>query len=124
GDSWWIVANFRENNLEYVRPGQPAAVAFKTYPGRLFAARVVTVGWGVAQGQGVPSGELPAVKNPAEWVPASQRFQVRLVLNDPTAIPFRVGATGSVTVYTTTDHPLNGLADAWQWLSAWSYYLR
>jgi multidrug resistance efflux pump len=123
-DSWWIVANFRENNLEYVCPGQPAELAFKTYPGRVFAGTVISVGWGVAQGQGVPSGELPAIKNQTEWVPSSQRFQVRLMLNDPKAIPLRVGATGSVTIYTTTDHPLNGLAEWWQWLSAWSYYLR
>src|SRR5262249_40357511 len=104
-DSWWIVANFRENNLEYVREGQPATIAFKSYPGRVFSASVTSVGWGVAQGQGVPSGELPAIKSSQEWAPAGQRFQVRLMLDPHTEIPLRVGATGSVTIYPTAKHP-------------------
>jgi multidrug resistance efflux pump len=123
-DSWWIVANFRENNLELLAAGQPAEVAFKSYPGHIFAATVVSVGWGVSQGQGVPSGELPDVKNLQEWIPLPQRFQVRLVLADKEEVPLRVGATGSVTVYTTTDKRLNDLAEFWQRLSAWVYYLR
>jgi len=35
---------------------------------------VVSVGWGVSQGQGVPSGQLPDVKVPESWVPPAQRF--------------------------------------------------
>jgi multidrug resistance efflux pump len=123
-ERWWVVANFRENNLEYIRPGQPATIAFKSYPGRIFPAVVQSVGWGVAQGQGVPSGELPGIRNPPEWVPAPQRFQVRVVLADPVELPFRVGATGAVTVYATDEPVLSGLADIWQWLAAYLNYLR
>jgi multidrug resistance efflux pump len=123
-DNWWIVGNFRETNLEYIAAGQPAAIALRSYPGRVFSGKVQSVGWGVAQGQGIPSGELPAVKNPQEWVPTAQRFQVRLVLDQPAEIPLRVGATGSATIYTSTDHPLNGLAECWQRLVTWFYYLR
>jgi multidrug resistance efflux pump len=121
---WWVVANFRENNLESVRPGQPAGVAFKSYPGRIYSGTVQSVGWGVGQGQGIPSGELPAVKSPQDWIPLAQRFQVRVVLDQPDAIPLRVGATASVTVYTTPDFPLNPLAELWQECEAWFYYLR
>jgi multidrug resistance efflux pump len=123
-ERWWVVANFRENNLEYIRPGQPATIAFKSYPGRVFPAVVQSVGWGVAQGQGVPSGELPGIRNPPEWVPAPQRFQVRVVLADHVELPFRVGATGAVTVYATDEPVLSGLADIWQWLAAYLNYLR
>jgi multidrug resistance efflux pump len=123
-DQWWVVANFRENNLENVRPGQPVGVAFKTFPGRIYSGTVQSVGWGVGQGQGIPSGELPAVKNPQDWIPLAQRFQVRVVLDQPDAIPLRVGATASVTVYTTPDFPLNPLAELWQQWEAWFYYLR
>ncbi|MFO0808381.1 MAG: HlyD family secretion protein [Gemmataceae bacterium] len=124
-DSWWIVANFRESNLEYIREGMPAAIAFKTYPGRVLPATVQSVGWGVSQGQGVPSGELPGIKNPTEWVPAAQRFQVRLVLADGIDLPMRVGATGSVTVYVEPgDGTLNVIGEAWQWLVARLNYLR
>jgi multidrug resistance efflux pump len=122
-ESWWVVANFRESNLEYIRAGMPASVAFKAYPGHVFAAQVQSVGWGVSQGQGIPSGELPGVKNPTEWVPSAQRFQVRLVITNAD-VPLRVGATGSVTVFVTKDNPLNGVADIWQWLVARFNYLR
>src|SRR5262245_25757078 len=64
-DQWSIVANFRENALSHLQAGQPARVAFRSLPGQIFAARVLSVGWGVSQGQGVPSGQLPDVKTPA-----------------------------------------------------------
>src|SRR5262249_5167174 len=91
GDQWWVVANFRENALSKLRAGQPARVAFRCLPAELFAARVVSVGWGVSEGQGVPSGQLPDVKVPANWVPPAQRFQVRVTLDEPSAVPMRVG---------------------------------
>jgi multidrug resistance efflux pump len=46
-DQWWVVANCRENSLEYLRPGQRVGVSFDTYPGRIFKGVVQTVGWGV-----------------------------------------------------------------------------
>jgi multidrug resistance efflux pump len=123
-ESWWIVANFRETNLENMRPGQPAGLAFKSIPGHIFPGKLQSLGYGVVQGQGVPSGELPAISNQQQWVPVGQRFQVRVVLDDPSAVPLRVGATCSVAVYTTPDSPLNWLAELWQRLASWAYYLR
>jgi multidrug resistance efflux pump len=123
-DQWWVVANFRENNLEYLAPGRPAGVAFRGYPGRIFPATVQSVGWGVGQGQGVPSGELPAVKAPQEWLHPAQRFQVRVALDHPADVPLRVGATASVVVYATDDSPLNPVARFWQEVETRLNYLR
>lgn len=122
-DAWLIVANFRENSLERMQPGQPALVAFQGLPGRLLPARVTTIGWGVSQGQGTPSGQLPDVKNQSSWVPSSQRFQVRLTLDDPDAAPLRVGMTGSVSVYTESDDRLNPITAAIHHIISWIYYL-
>ena len=123
-DSWWIVANFRESTLEHIRPGQPVGIACKTYPGRIFSATVQSIGWGVDEGQGIPSGKLPQVKNPQELLPSAQRFQVRLVLDNSDEVPLRVGATAAVTVYTDPDFVLNPLAEFWQRIESWLYYLR
>jgi WD40 repeat protein len=123
-DSWWIVANFRQSTLENIRPGQPAGIACKTYPGRIFSGTVQSVGWGVDEGQGVPSGKLPRVKNSQQLLPSAQRFQVRLMLDNPDELPLRVGATASVTVYTDPDFVLNPLAEFWQRIESWLYYLR
>jgi multidrug resistance efflux pump len=120
---WLVVANFRENSLARMRVGMPARVALRGAPGRFFDARVVSVGWGVSQGQGVPSGQLPDVKVPASWVPPAQRFQVRLTLDDPEAVPQRVGMTGSVAVYTEPEGSLNDITRAWHQVIAWLYYL-
>lgn len=122
-DDWWIVANFRENSVARLRAGQPARIAFRSLPAETFAARVVSVGWGVSQGQGVPSGELPDVKVPGNWVPPAQRFQVRIVLDGAESVPMRVGMTGSVAVYTEPDGVLNHITNAWHHVIAWLYHL-
>ena len=67
---WLVVANFRENSLARLREGQPAHVALRGLPGQLFPAHVSSIGWGVSQGQGVPSGQLPDVKMPTKLGPA------------------------------------------------------
>jgi multidrug resistance efflux pump len=123
-DHWWIVANFRENNLEQVQANQPVEIAFKTYPGRIFHGTVQSVGWGVGQGQGVPSGELPDVKPLQAWIPLPQRFQVRIAFDRPADHELRVGATASVTIYTKADFALNPIAELWQRVVAIIYHLR
>jgi multidrug resistance efflux pump len=120
---WLVVANFRENAMSRLREGQPAEVALRGAPGRLFDARVVSVGRGVSQGQGVPSGQLPDVRVPASWVPTAQRFQVRLALDDPESVPLRVGMTGSASVYTRPEGVLNDVTRFWHRVIAWLYHL-
>jgi multidrug resistance efflux pump len=123
-DQWWVVANFRESNLERLREGQPVRIAFKQYPGRLFSGKVRSVGWGVGQGQGVPSGELPVIKGPSELIPLAQRFQVRVTLDHPGEVALRVGATASVIVYTRADSPLNPVGEFWQEIDTQLNYVR
>src|SRR5258708_4688990 len=35
-EQWWVVANYRENSLEFLRPGQRVGLSFNTYPGLIF----------------------------------------------------------------------------------------
>ncbi len=113
--NWWIVGNFPENSLALLRPGQPARAALGLVPGRIFKAEVESVGWGVGQGQGVPSGDLPDVTGPSDWVKTTQRFPVRFRLKDPEpAGNLRVGGTVTVLVLPTGNVPLNALG--WLWL--------
>ena len=105
-NQWLVVANYRERCLERLRPGQPALVTFRAAPGRIYEARVFALGWGVNQGQGVPSGNLPDVPRLQNWVPPSQRFQVRLALDAPDAAPLRVGTTCTVTTLADPASPI------------------
>jgi multidrug resistance efflux pump len=120
---WLVVANFREKGLERMQHGQQALVAFRGLPNQLCRARVLSIGSGVSQGQGVPSGMLPQVRDQTSWVPAEQRFQVRLALDDSAGVPLRVGMTGSVSVYVEPDNWLNEVTEAVHQVIAWLYYL-
>ena len=124
GEQWWVVANFRENSLENVRPGQRVGLTFNTYPGRVFAGVVESVGWGVNQGQGAPSGSLPAIPEPQNWIQLAQRFQVRITPQLPPGDPLRVGATASVAVYTREEYWLNGVTETLQKIEAALEHLR
>jgi multidrug resistance efflux pump len=120
---WLVVGNFRENAMVRLREGQPAGVAFRGLPGQVFDARVVSIGWGVSQGQGVPSGQLPDVKVPGSWVPPAQRFPVRLTLDHTESMPLRVGMTGSVAVYTEPEGVLNDVTRFWHQVISWLYHI-
>jgi multidrug resistance efflux pump len=124
GEQWWVVANYRENSLENIRPGQHVGLTFNTYPGRIFPGVVESVGWGVDQGQSAPSGNLPAVSEPKNWVRLAQRFQVRITPQLPPGYPLRVGATASVAVYTREEYWLNGVTETWQVIVAALEHLR
>lgn len=120
---WRIVANYRERSLERMVAGRPALVTFRADPGRIFSAHIDQVGWGTMQGQGVPSGNLPDVPQLRNWVPPSQRFQVRLTMDDPSSVPLRVGMTCTVTVLADSSSPIlpiTGLIH--KFVSLWYYF--
>lgn len=106
----WISAAFKENSLEHMQPGNPAELVFDSLPGRVFAARVESVGWGVAQ-EGNSSSSLPTIRNPSGWVREPQRFPVRLVLDGPFPVGLRYGSQANVVIY-TGDNPLMNLLGA------------
>jgi multidrug resistance efflux pump len=113
-DHWWVVANFRENCLENIRPGQRVGLCLDTSPGHIYGGVVQTVGWGVDEGQSAPSGNLPAITEPKNWITLAQRFQVRITPELPQEYLLRVGAKASVAVYTREEYWLNGVTEVWQ----------
>jgi multidrug resistance efflux pump len=123
-DHWWVVANFRENSLEYLKPGQKASLVFNTYPGPIFTGVVQTVGLGVYQGQAAPSGNLPAVSEPQNWIKLAQRFQVWVAPQMTAAYSLRIGATATVVVYTREEYWFNGVTRFWLKLVSLFDYLR
>jgi multidrug resistance efflux pump len=120
---WLVIANFRESSLAHLHEGQPAHVALRGLPGQLLEAHISSIGWGVSQGQGIPSGQLPDVKIPTSWIPPAQRFQVRLTLDNQDEVPLRVGMTGSVAIDTEPQGALRHVTRFWHKVIAWLYYL-
>jgi len=97
--TWYVMANFRENFLAHIRPGMSVDVYLLSYPNHRFRGVVQGVGWALYQNNGASIEGLPKVEPTLNWVRLSQRFPVRIILEDPDpAYPFRMGATAVVTI--------------------------
>ncbi|HVA81091.1 MAG TPA: biotin/lipoyl-binding protein [Candidatus Binataceae bacterium] len=96
---WYVVANFRENFLDHIRPGMTARIYLLSYPNHPFRGVVQGVGWALYQQNGASVQGLPQVEPTLNWVRLSQRFPVRITLdrNDPD-FPLRTGQTAVVTI--------------------------
>lgn len=92
----WIEANFKENQLEYMRPGQSATVRLDAYPDQRFRARVESI----SPGTGASFSLLPPENATGNWVKVSQRVPVRLVFVDKTDTPMTAGLSASVKIDT------------------------
>ncbi len=110
--AFWINAAFKENSLENVAIGNQAEVLFDALPGRLFPAKVESIGAGVSP-EGTDTGTgLPTIRNDTGWVREAQRFPVRLILDGERPRGIRYGSQATVVIY-TGDHPIT---NAWGWL--------
>jgi membrane fusion protein (multidrug efflux system) len=106
----WVEANFKENQLTYMRTGQPATVEVDTYRGHKFKARVVSL----APGTGSQFTALPPENATGNWVKVVQRLPVRLELERPAAeLPMHSGLSATVKVDTGHKRTLSGLF-AWR----------
>jgi multidrug efflux system membrane fusion protein len=97
--NWYVLAYFREDLLDHIRPGMRADVSLLSYPGRRFEGEVQGIGWGLFQENGATVAGLPNVEETLNWVRLNQRFPVRIVLKrGDTDHPFRMGQTAVVTI--------------------------
>jgi len=100
GDSMWVDANFKEDQLAKMRVGQTAELEADLYGSRVtFKGKVA----GFSAGTGSSLSLLPAQNATGNWVKVVQRLPVRIEL-DPEQLkkyPLRVGLTMSVTVNTS-----------------------
>jgi multidrug resistance efflux pump len=98
----WVQADFTENNLGHIDPGDRVEILFDSLPGRVFSGRVRSTGFGVAV-DSAPLGNLPTIENNRQWLRDAQRFpvQVEFTLGERSErLGIRVGSQASVVVYT------------------------
>lgn len=95
---WYVVANFRETDLAHIRSGDPARV-YLLGDARNFDGKVESIGFGVMADYGtdlLPG--LPIVARTINWVRVEQRFPVRILVDQPDADLFRIGASAVATI--------------------------
>jgi len=95
--TWWVVANYREAELQNIPKGGHVDVFLMEHPDRKFRGIVESVGYGVFPEDGKVSAGLPDIEKTLNWVHLSTRFPVRVRVEDPDPSLFRIGAS-SVTV--------------------------
>ena len=75
----WITANFKETQLDLMRPGQPVSIEIDAYPDRNFEGHVDSI----QAGSGTAFSLLPAENATGNYVKIVQRVPVKIVFNKP-----------------------------------------
>jgi membrane fusion protein, multidrug efflux system len=78
-DRVWVVANFKETQLRYMRPGQPATIKVDAYPDKVFKGHVDSI----QAGSGAAFSLLPPENATGNYVKVVQRVPVKILIDDP-----------------------------------------
>ena len=108
-DDKWVVANFKEVQLEKMTAGQPVEVAVDAYPDLKFTARVQSM----QAGTGSRFELLPPENATGNWVKVVQRLPVKIVFdpNQKGLDKLAPGMSAEVTVDARSDATAPPLAD-------------
>ena len=94
-DDVWVVANYKETQLRYMRPGQPVEFTIDAYPARKLTGHIDSV----QSGSGTAFSLLPAENATGNYVKVVQRVPVKIIVDHwPDDVP--VGPGMSVVPWT------------------------
>ena len=109
-DDIWIWANFKETQLDEMRPGQPVTVDVDAYPERAIHGHVASV----QPESGTAFSLLPAQNATGNWVKIVQRVPVKVVMdNPPTDVALGPGMSTEVDVRVNPHPSLYEQLRAW-----------
>jgi membrane fusion protein, multidrug efflux system len=78
-DEIWVAANFKETQLDAMRPGQPVKLTIDAYPERSIRGHVASV----QPGSGTAFSLLPAENATGNFVKIVQRVPVKIIMDNP-----------------------------------------
>ncbi len=78
-DDIWVAANFKETQLDAMRPGEPVTLHIDAYPERRIRGHVASV----QPGSGTAFSLLPVENATGNWVKIVQRVPVKIVMDNP-----------------------------------------
>jgi membrane fusion protein (multidrug efflux system) len=80
-DDIWVTANFKETQLDHMRPGEPVTLTIDAYPERQIHGHVASV----QPGSGTAFSLLPAQNATGNYVKIVQRVPVKIIIDNPPA---------------------------------------
>jgi len=109
-DDIWIWANFKETQLDHMRPGQSVAIGIDAYPERTIGGHLASV----QPGSGTAFSLLPAQNATGNWVKIVQRVPVKIVMdNPPTDVALGPGMSVETSVRVNTNPSLYDRLRGW-----------
>lgn len=125
-DAAWITVDLRENQLQYIKQGDPVTLLFDAVPGRIHDGRVQSIAWGISPGRSVQDGLV--INAPAtRWFEPARRMPVRVELAggmESWPIEVRVGGKVHAVVYAGGEgNPISWLARVSQRIRSYTTYL-
>jgi membrane fusion protein (multidrug efflux system) len=90
----WITANFKETQLDLMRPGQPVDISIDAYPGRTFRGHVDSI----QSGSGTAFSLLPAENATGNYIKVVQRVPVKIVFDQDPGLELGPGMSVVPTV--------------------------
>lgn len=75
----WVTANFKEDQIGEIRPGEQVEIKVDAYPGKIFRAHVDSI----QAGTGSAFSLLPPENATGNYVKVVQRVPVKIVFDDP-----------------------------------------
>ena len=95
----YLLANYFQENLKFVKSGQEVEIALDLYPGQIFPGKVEAIWQGSGAGQLLPSGTLPSFNYVPTELPQGQ-FAVAIRLDGADQSRFPIGTQGRAAIYT------------------------
>lgn len=77
-DNVWVVANYKENQLQHMKVGQPVDIKIDTYPGKTFKGKVDSI----QRSSGAKSSLFPPENAVGSFVKIVQRIPVKIVFTE------------------------------------------
>ena len=74
-DNLYVIANYKEDQMEDIRPGQEVTMTVDSFPGKVFKGKVDSI----MAGTGVSFSLFPAENATGNYVKVVQRIPVKIV---------------------------------------------
>jgi multidrug resistance efflux pump len=100
---WWVEANYKENLIGRIRPGQKVWISTSLHAFKILQGRVISIGRGISREPGHQK-TLPYISPTIDWIRLQRRFPVRIELLDvPKCVQLHMGANARTFVELLSD---------------------